>query len=407
MASPEIRRTVGRIVRSLRERAGRTPAEFAKACNTTAPTIRGIETGHKYIGPGLLADLERELGTHGLLTELVRRGGNPVHRRTILQSLALMGAAVTVDASPGTATHLAAIRSMTVSLRGLDNVHGGIHSHHAVAAYLHGVALPALNQSKARLGGDARSAVAELMLLAGWSAYDAGEHASAGAYFGQARALAADSGDLALVGEVLAAMSHQAAFLGRGQDALEHADAALAAAVRAGMPALAAEAHMSAAHGAAIAGDGRSAAMLLGRAERDLDRADPDTAPGWGAFISSAYLDARAGHSLLAAGDYPSAVKRARASLDMEDGYERGRMFNLALLTTALLDAGQPDEACVTGRETLNVAERISSARADEYLRRIAVKILPYRSEPGAAELMADIAERLAPVEQDGLEADH
>jgi hypothetical protein len=91
----------------------------------------------------------------------------------------------------------------------------------------------------------------------------------------------------------------------------------------------------------------------------------------------------------------------------MADGYNRGRMFNLALLATALFDAGQADEAVATGREALAVAERISSARADEYLRRIAVRLVPFRDEPAAAELMTGIAERLAPVEQEALEPDH
>jgi transcriptional regulator with XRE-family HTH domain len=407
MTPADQRRTIGRIVRSLRERAGHSPAGFAKACNTSPVHLRGIETGHKYIGAGLLLALERELGTHGLLTELVRSGGNAMHRRTILQSLALMGASVEDKARSGTVTHLDAIRSMTVSLRGLDNIHGGVHSHHAVAAYLHSVALPALKQSPARIGGDARGAVAELILLTGWTAYDAGEHAVAVTHFEQARALAADAGDLALVGETLAAMSHQAAFLGRGSDAVDHADAALAAAVRAGMPSLAAEAHMSAAHGAALRGESRTAAVLLGRAERDLDRADRDSAPGWSTFLSGSYLAARAGHSLLAAGDYTGAVAQARASLDMEPGYDRGRMFNLALLTTALVRAGQPEEAYATGQKTLAVAETISSARADEYLRRIALTLVPYRTEPGAGDLMSRIGERLLPIEEEGLEADH
>lgn len=400
MTPPEQRRIVGRIIRSLRERAGRSPAEFAKACSISPTTLRGIETGHKYVGAGPLADMERELGTHGLLTDLIRRGGTAAHRRTILQSLALMGAATTDDDErPGAPTHLDAIRAMTVSLRGLDNVHGGVHSHHAVAAYLHGVAVPALQQSPSRIGGDARGAVAELMLLTGWTAYDAGENAAASVYFEQARALAAEVGDLALVGETLAAMSHQAAYLGQGPAAVQHADAALAAAVRSGMHALAAEAHMSAAHGAALRGDARGAALLLGRAETDLSRADREQAPGWSTYLSSAYLDSRAGHTLLAAGDLPAAVRSARASLDMADGYDRGRMFNLALLATTLLDAGEADEAVSTGREALAVAERISSARADEYLRRIAARLVPYRTVPAAAALMTGIAERLAPVE--------
>jgi hypothetical protein len=406
MAQSDQRRIVGRVVRSLRERAGRERSEFANACHVSPEFVRAVETGHKGLGPSSLESMERELGTQGLLAELVHSGGDPMRRNSILQTLALMGATATdTEAKIGTAAHLTAIQSMTASLRALDNTHGGVHSHQAIAAYLHGVAVPALAHSPARTGGDIRATVAELMLLTGWTAYDAGEHGAAALYFERARLLADDADDLALVGEVHAAQSHQAAFLGRGADAVAHADAALAAAVRSGMPQLAAEAHMSAAHGAALRGDARGAAMLLGRAERDLERAD-STGPGWSAFMSAAYLDARSGHVLLAAGDLPAAVCRARASLNMAPGYDRGRMFNLALLTVALLDAGDAEEAVETGRETLAAAEPISSARADEYLRRVALRLLPYRSETAAAALMDAITARLSPVEEQGLQPD-
>jgi hypothetical protein len=407
MAQSDQRRIVGRVIRSLRERAGLERSEFAKACHFSPEFLRAVETGHKGLGPTTLEALERELGTQGLLTDLVHSGGDPMRRQSILQTLALMGATATdTEARPGVTAHLTAIQSMTTSLRALDNAHGGVHSHQAIAAYLHGVAVPALDHSPARTGGDIRATVAELMLLTGWTAYDAGEHGAASLYFERARLLADDADDLALVGEVRAAQSHQAAFLGRGADAVAHADAALAAAVKTGMPQLAAEAHMSAAHGAALRGDARGAVMLLGRAERDLDRADSTDAPGWSAFMSGAYLDARSGHALLAAGDLTAAVRRARASLNMEPGYDRGRMFNLALLTTALLDSGETDEAVETGRETLDAAQSISSARADEYLRRVALRLLPYRAETSAAALMDAITARLSPVEEQGLEPD-
>lgn len=404
MTPDQLRLTVGRIVRSLRERLGRGRPWLADECHFSVSQLKNIENGYRLPNRDDLRLIENAIGTGGLLADLVDCGENDVRRRTVLQSLVLLGAAV-----PGLVPTLRrvdggqvdVVSSMTSQLRALDNAHGGIHSHHVVAAYLHSVALPMLRGGGPRL----RAVVAELMLLTGWTAYDAGEHASAGAYFGQARSLATDSGEHALVGEVLAAMSHQAAYLGNGVDALALADAALASAVKSGMPALAAEAHMSAAHGAAINGDPKTAAVLLGRAARDLDRAD--SGPGWSAFLSGAYLHARTGHSLLASGDLTGAVSAARSSLDMEPGYDRGRMFNLALLTTALIDAGEIDEACSTGRETLTMAEGISSARADEYLRRIALRLLPHRGIPNAAELTASIAFRLSPVEQDGLEADH
>lgn len=404
MTPDQLRHTVGRVVRSLRESQGRSRPWLADQCHCSVSHLKNIENGHRLPSRDDLVSIEATLGTGGLLADLVACGENDVRRRTILQSLVMLGAALpgivpkprAIDAG-----QTGAVRSMTAQLRALDNAHGGVHSHHAVAGYLHNVALPALQDGREAL----RSAVAELMLLAGWTAYDAGEHPSASVYFGQAQRLA--DGDHALTGEILAAMSHQAAFLGRGGEAVAYADAALASAVRAGMPALAAEAHMSAAHGAAIRGDGAGAAVLLGRAARDLDRADMDGAPGWSGHLSVAYLDARTGHSLLAAGDLPQAVASARGSLDMDEGYDRGRMFNLALLTTALLDAREVDEACQTGYQTLRAAEGISSARADAYLRRIALRLVPYRDRPDAVELMGGISSRLAMLEQDGLESDH
>ena len=57
------------------------------------------------------------------------------------------------------------------------------------------------------------SAVAETTQLAGWASYDAGMHGLAQRYLIQALRLAAGAGDRALGAEVLAAMSHQAAYL--------------------------------------------------------------------------------------------------------------------------------------------------------------------------------------------------
>ncbi|WP_199040048.1 helix-turn-helix domain-containing protein [Glycomyces salinus] len=411
MTPAESRPTVGRIVRSLRERAGHQRPWLADQCHISLSQLKNIENGHRLPNTRDLDRLEEVLGTGGLLKDLIACGDDDVRRRTILQSLALMGASVPglVPVTPArTDTPQATtIRSMTASLRQLDNLHGGLQAHHSISGYLHNVCIPLLRTSSDGKGGnDLRTAVAELMLLTGWTAYDGGEHASAASYFRQAQSLATDSSDHALTGEVLAAMSHQAALLGRGGEAIQLADMALSSAVRSGMPALMAEAHMSAAHGAALEGDARMTARLLGRAARDLDSADQRNDPGWAGFLSTAYLDARTGHSLLASGDLVNAVENARSSLNMDPNYVRGKMFNLALLSTALLDAGQLDEGCGVGREALSLAEGISSARADEYLRRIALRLLPYRDHQQAGELVSAIGVRLTPLQHDSLESD-
>ncbi|GAB3999391.1 hypothetical protein GCM10029992_28040 [Glycomyces albus] len=199
MTSAEERRTFGRVVRSLRERAGRGRPEFAAACHTSESHLRNIENGHKSAGASLMCDLEQQLGTHGLLSDLATCGENGVRRRTILQSLALMGATIPdtdVDTGRVGTPQLEILRSMTATLRSLDNRHGGTHATHSIVAYLQQVAVPMLSGPVASTVREPLlSSVAELMLLAGWSAFDSGVQGSARAYFSGALELAEEAGN--------------------------------------------------------------------------------------------------------------------------------------------------------------------------------------------------------------------
>src|SRR5581483_67262 len=79
---------------------------------------------------------------------------------------------------------------------------------------------------------------AEMTLLAGWMAYDLEQHPIAQRYLIQALRLAHAAGDQALGGEILAAMSCHAAYLGDGSGAVDMARAAQTSARRAGSAAL-------------------------------------------------------------------------------------------------------------------------------------------------------------------------
>ena len=104
----------------------------------------------------------------------------------------------------------------------------------------------------AGIGAALHSAVAELMLLVGWMAYDLEQHTTAAGYLIQALSLTEDSGDTALGAEILAGMSHQAAYLGEPEEAVDMARAAGQCAKRAGQPVLIAEALAAEAHGHAL-----------------------------------------------------------------------------------------------------------------------------------------------------------
>lgn len=71
------------------------------------------------------------------------------------------------------------------------------------------------------------SAAGELAYLAGWTAFDAGEHPVAVAWFTVATKLAEEARDAPLAGHVLRAMAHQAVDLHHPRRALELAEGSM------------------------------------------------------------------------------------------------------------------------------------------------------------------------------------
>jgi hypothetical protein len=228
------------------------------------------------------------------------------------------------------------IRQVTATLRALDNHYGGGHMHGTVVRYLNAeVASLLYGRYDAGTGRALFSAVAEMTQLAGWSAYDSGLHALAQRYLIQALRLAMTAGDRPLGAEILAAMSHQAAYMQDGAVAVDLARAAGRVAADAGVAAISAEAAVLEAHGHAITGDSPNCATALDRAEKTLDRADRGQDPQWIGYFDEAYLAAKFGHCFAAFGRGGEAVRFAARSLNMDSRYVRGRQFNLALLATA------------------------------------------------------------------------
>ncbi|MEV0650173.1 helix-turn-helix transcriptional regulator [Phytomonospora sp. NPDC050363] len=400
MTTPEERRTVGGALRRLRTAAGLDSIQLGARSKVSASHIRSVENGYKTLTKAFAKALDDALDAGGVLTDLATTG-DPMRRRILLHSIALVTSApvVTIDAAaPSLGTpDIEVLATMTVSLRGLDNRLGGGAVRDMTARYLTSEARPLLAARMSdRVASRLLSSLAELAQLAGWTCYDSGLHGAAQRHLHQAHTWAAAAKDLPLAAELLAALAHQAAFLGKGTEAVHLAEEALRTAEAAAVPALAAEAAALAAHGYAVNGDSIRCARALLAAEHHLDRADRTGDPTWIGYMGPAYLAALRGHALLALGD-PAAVGSAEASLDMDDAYVRGKAFNLALLASSLTRAGRPEEAAAKGRAALTLASDLRSARAEEYLRRVAVGLTAYRDVPAAAELIADISQRLTP----------
>jgi len=292
------------------------------------------------------------------------------------------------------------VRRITAVYRTLDNQYGGGHVRESVVRFLDSeVAVLLRGRYDARTGAALLSAAAETTQLAGWASYDIGMNGLAQRYMVQALRLAAAAGDRALGAEILAAMSHQAAYLRASSEAVDLARAASRAAADAGVAAIQAESAVLEAQGHAVGGDEAACALALNRAERALDRADRASDPQWIGYFDESYLAAKFGHCFTALGRGDLAQSFAARSLDMDGRhYARGRQFNLALLAVAYAQAGDLEQASVVGVQAAEAAEGLHSARARDYLMDLAKRLAPHVGLPAVRVF----AERVHPVLQNG-----
>lgn len=285
------------------------------------------------------------------------------------------------------------IREMTSTYRRLDNQYGGGHARATVARYLHQEVTPLLTDGRYNptLGRKLLSAAAEMMQLAGWQAYDMAEHGAAQRYLILALDLAGAAEDTGLGAEILAAMSHQATYLGHVATGVDLARAARQTARRAALPVLAAEALVMEAHAHAAAKDEQACAAALHQAEQTLDRADRSSDPQWLGYFDEAYLSAKFGHCFLALGKLVQAERFAARSLRMDERYVRGKAFNLALLANVQVQRGDPDRACAIGAEALALTAQLRSARAARYVRNLQAHLGPHRRRPAVRHFVGRV----------------
>lgn len=292
------------------------------------------------------------------------------------------------------------VRGITGVYRTMDNQFGGGHIRESLVRFLDGdIAQLLRGRYDTRTGLALLSAAAEATQLAGWATYDMGMHGLAQKYMVQALRLSAAAGDRALGAEILAAMSHQAAYLRADAEAVDLARAAGRAAADAGVAAIQAESAVLEAQGHAVGGDEAACAKALDRAERALDRADRTSDPQWIGYFDESYLAAKFGHCFTALGRGDLAQRFATRSLDMDGRhYARGRQFNLALLAVAHVQAGELEKASLVGVEAVEAAEGLNSARARDYLSDLANRLAPHVGLPDVRVFV----ERVRPALQTG-----
>ena len=274
------------------------------------------------------------------------------------------------------------LRGMCEQLKNIDNSHGGGAALPMAMWYLRHETPPLLDGlTKGEPAGRALIDVIALFWLeAGWMAYDAAGQQLATQNFAQALRLAHAAGDRLLAGRALAAMSHQAIYLGQVRQAIDYAQAARATTRIAATPrtiamlaAMEACAHAAAGDAASCdkALDDAAAAVTLIRTQPEPDGVDFDEGGYWGHA-------ARASRDL---GRLEEAERYAQKSVGLcLPAHCRTRAQRYAIHAGAHLRMGEIDAAAAAGEHIVGEAWNLHSSHVFREIAQLARELAQYKT---------------------------
>jgi transcriptional regulator with XRE-family HTH domain len=418
-APQEARAALGVELAAYRRAAGYTQAQLARLTEYSRSTIANVETGRQQVSRSFWERADAVLRTGGTLAtghdqvEAADRRGLRAAARQVSTARQAQSWQVNLNPIPGTAAgrptadnaallhplqeprqpdeHLLSVdsepmlgladgngtarlrkvtlgdvirlRGMRAHLKAIDNAHGGGAALPMATGYLRHEVVPLLYaRDSAPTARALIEVVAEVEHDIGWMAYDAGKQDLATGYFTKALRLANEARNRLLGGRILAAMSHQAVYLGNKRQAIDFAQAARNVTRQVATPrVIAMEAAMEAcAH--AAAGDARQCHRALADAAdavAQLTSGEPD--PEWLDFDEGGYWGhaARAYRDL---GDLRKAEEYAAKSVGLcLPDHSRTRAQRNTIQATAHLRMGEIDAAAAAAERVVHEAWSLHS----------------------------------------------
>jgi len=277
--------------------------------------------------------------------------------------------------------------TMTDSLRRMDDQLGGPQAINLVRTHLDAV-LELLDQRRYtnQLGKRLHACAGELLRLAGWLTFDAGQHAMAQRYWAAAAYAANAAGDRALGANVQGFRSCQAKDLGQIREAVTLAETARAG-YRGQSPIVAAILDLRVAEANANAGDvNRSRAAIDAGFDRLNDNPGSFGNPRWSYWFTQAQADAQAGYCYMRLGEWA----RARSYLGRsgrqhrQESAREGALRDLFYATT-LAKQERPDltRACQLGEQAVaTLGGQVDSPRCIRHLGTLVDELRTYRRTP-------------------------
>jgi hypothetical protein len=295
----------------------------------------------------------------------------------------------------------------------LDDAQGGASHLTYVGAQVRAVALvlheqgPAARQTRRLL-----VALADLAQLAGWMAFDAGQHGLAQRYFFTGLRAAHDAGYRPMAAHILADLAFQATSRGEAGDGVRLGEAADEVAAKS--PAsVRASVKTRLAYAYAGAGETRAFERTRHDAQGELAARNPARDPEWLYYLTPSHLDCQAGYSLvlmgrrqLADGDRSGGRRLLRQGRALLAGgayafpvggpSERRALFEGAWLALGHAAHGDLEEACqVAGLATARL-DQVRSPRSVALLDRLARDLKRRQRNPVVGELLPELERTLA-----------
>ncbi|NBE85092.1 helix-turn-helix domain-containing protein [Micromonospora rubida] len=361
---------------------------LAKIAHYGKSYLHELETGAKTPTPQVAQRLDKILETDGDLAALAA-GQRGLRRR---EFVAAAGLAATLPhtllahgrrvgaATPGR------LAARTARLRRLDNHLGGADTHRLYAAEVD--ATTRLVQDGAYdepTGRQLLAVLGEQAQLAGWAAFDAGNHRDADRLYRLSLAAARDAEDASLTANGMAFLAYQQLALGGQATDTAAAACDTAAAATPGVRALL---HLRTAWAYAVAGDAGATDRHLGIGTTCLtghdDRPDPDWVY-WVDHTEGEIMTGRCWSVLHRPVRAIPVLDRALAGFD--DTCVRDKALYLSWLADAYLDANEVEQACSTAALAVRLAGDIGSIRPGQRLDAVVARLDPYAHLPCVIEL--------------------
>ncbi|MFE7120466.1 sporulation protein [Streptomyces sp. NPDC057654] len=263
---------------------------------------------------------------------------------------------------------------------------GGNWRANSVTACLRERAAPLLHGSRTdAVSRELFSVTSQLSRLAGFAAFDVGQHDVAQRHFIQALRLARAAGDVQLGCYVLTTMAMQSLLRNFGSEAIDMAQGAYERSKGQAAPRVLAFTKLIEARAHARVGDAQAASRALKGSEDLLSRAETSkgSEPGWIDFYHHARLSADAAEVFRDLRNPQAALRWDRQAAAMPpDAFTRSVGMRLAIVGTVHLQARDLDTGLDLGNRSVDILAHVRSARAQDYVREFNAALAPWRREP-------------------------